>query len=297
MVKKVYKFSHISLSTSSKDSRVLPIASQVYEILNNAGIKVSFDNSLLDLQRKLKKRSNSEAYIVKNSQLLIAIGGDGTMLNCSRRYGSQGIPILGINLGKVGFLTDISPNEIENLFFPVLKGDFKSSTRFLLEASVYRNSRLIGADIAVNDIALHPGMAVKMMSFELNVDGEFVYSQSSDGLIVASPTGSTAYSLSAGGPLVYPTLNAMVVVPMNPHTLSSRPIVLDSASVIDITVSETNKLNPVVTCDGQNDIVTMPGDVITISRYKDEITLIHPQNSNFYDACRSKLGWGSKLSS
>ena len=96
---------------------------------------------------------------------------------------------------------------------------------------------------------------------------------------------------------VYPTLNAMVVVPMNPHTLSSRPIVLDSASVIDITVSETNKLNPVVTCDGQNDIVTMPGDVITISRYKDEITLIHPQNSNFYDACRSKLGWGSKLSS
>ena len=229
--------------------------------------------------------------------LCVVVGGDGSMLSACRKMASSKVPLLGVNLGRLGFLTDISPNEIENLFFPVLKGDFKSSTRFLLEASVYRNSRLIGADIAVNDIALHPGMAVKMMSFELNVDGEFVYSQSSDGLIVASPTGSTAYSLSAGGPLVYPTLNAMVVVPMNPHTLSSRPIVLDSTSVIDITVSETNKLNPVVTCDGQNDIVTMPGDVITISRYKDEITLIHPQNSNFYDACRSKLGWGSKLSS
>ena len=229
--------------------------------------------------------------------LCVVVGGDGSMLSACRKMAFSKVPLLGVNLGRLGFLTDISPNEIENLFFPVLKGDFKSSTRFLLEASVYRNSRLIGADIAVNDIALHPGMAVKMMSFELNVDGEFVYSQSSDGLIVASPTGSTAYSLSAGGPLVYPTLNAMVVVPMNPHTLSSRPIVLDSASVIDITVSETNKLNPVVTCDGQNDIVTMPGDVITISRYKDEITLIHPENSNFYDACRSKLGWGSKLSS
>lgn len=229
--------------------------------------------------------------------LCVVVGGDGSMLSACRKMAFSKVPLLGVNLGRLGFLTDISPNEIENLFFPVLKGDFKSSTRFLLEASVFRNSRLIGADIAVNDIALHPGMAVKMMSFELNVDGEFVYSQSSDGLIVASPTGSTAYSLSAGGPLVYPTLNAMVVVPMNPHTLSSRPIVLDSASVIDITVSETNKLNPVVTCDGQNDIVTMPGDVITISRYKDEITLIHPQNSNFYDACRSKLGWGSKLSS
>ena len=229
--------------------------------------------------------------------LCVVVGGDGSMLSACRKMAFSKVPLLGVDLGRLGFLTDISPNEIENLFFPVLKGDFKSSTRFLLEASVFRNSRLIGADIAVNDIALHPGMAVKMMSFELNVDGEFVYSQSSDGLIVASPTGSTAYSLSAGGPLVYPTLNAMVVVPMNPHTLSSRPIVLDSASVIDITVSETNKLNPVVTCDGQNDIVTMPGDVITISRYKDEITLIHPQNSNFYDACRSKLGWGSKLSS
>ena len=139
-------------------------------------------------------------------------------------------------------------------------------------------------------------MAVKMMSFELNVDGEFVYSQSSDGLIVASPTGSTAYALSAGGPLVYPTLNAIVVVPMNPHTLSSRPIVLESSSVLQIMVSDVNKLNPIVTCDGQTDLSTHPGDLITISRHKNEVTLIHPKDSNFYDACRSKLGWGNKLS-
>ena len=290
-------FQKIGIYANNGTSHVRSAITKLEESLDDFGCGVFFEKTSSTNVGISKDTTLSIDDFCAEIDLCVVVGGDGSMLSACRKMAFSKVPLLGVNLGRLGFLTDISPNEIENLFFPVLKGDFKSSTRFLLEASVYRNSRLIGADIAVNDIALHPGMAVKMMSFELNVDGEFVYSQSSDGLIVASPTGSTAYSLSAGGPLVYPTLNAMVVVPMNPHTLSSRPIVLDSTSVIDITVSETNKLNPVVTCDGQNDIVTMPGDVITISRYKDEITLIHPQNSNFYDACRSKLGWGSKLSS
>ena len=290
-------FQKIGIYANNGTSHVRSAITKLEASLDDFGCEVFFEKTSSTNVGISKDTTLSIDDFCAEIDLCVVVGGDGSMLSACRKMAFSKVPLLGVNLGRLGFLTDISPNEIENLFFPVLKGDFKSSTRFLLEASIYRNSRLIGADIAVNDIALHPGMAVKMMSFELNVDGEFVYSQSSDGLIVASPTGSTAYSLSAGGPLVYPTLNAMVVVPMNPHTLSSRPIVLDSASVIDITVSETNKLNPVVTCDGQNDIVTMPGDVITISRYKDEITLIHPQNSNFYDACRSKLGWGSKLSS
>ena len=290
-------FQKIGIYANNGTSHVRSAITKLEASLDDFGCGVFFEKTSSTNVGISKDTTLSIDDFCAEIDLCVVVGGDGSMLSACRKMAFSKVPLLGVNLGRLGFLTDISPNEIENLFFPVLQGDFKSSTRFLLEASVYRNSRLIGADIAVNDIALHPGMAVKMMSFELNVDGEFVYSQSSDGLIVASPTGSTAYSLSAGGPLVYPTLNAMVVVPMNPHTLSSRPIVLDSASVIDITVSETNKLNPVVTCDGQNDIVTMPGDVITISRYKDEITLIHPQNSNFYDACRSKLGWGSKLSS
>ena len=290
-------FQKIGIYANNGTSHVRSAITKLEASLDDFGCGVFFEKTSSTNVGISKDATLSIDDFCAEVDLCVVVGGDGSMLSACRKMAFSKVPLLGVDLGRLGFLTDISPNEIENLFFPVLKGDFKSSTRFLLEASVFRNSRLIGADIAVNDIALHPGMAVKMMSFELNVDGEFVYSQSSDGLIVASPTGSTAYSLSAGGPLVYPTLNAMVVVPMNPHTLSSRPIVLDSASVIDITVSETNKLNPVVTCDGQNDIVTMPGDVITISRYKDEITLIHPQNSNFYDACRSKLGWGSKLSS
>ena len=133
-----YKFSHISLSTSSEDKRVLPIATQVHEILTNAGIKVSYDKNLSKLENFTKTKFKSSNHIIKNSELLIAIGGDGTMLNCSRRYGSKGIPILGINLGNVGFLTDIAPKEITSRLLEVIKGDFIKYKRFFLEASLQK---------------------------------------------------------------------------------------------------------------------------------------------------------------
>jgi NAD+ kinase len=206
-----------------------------------------------------------------------------------------GIPLLGINRGRLGFLTDISPDEIEQRVWPVLQGQYKQTKRFLLETSVTRNGVEIGKGTAVNDIVLHPGMSVRMMTFELYVDGEFVYSQRSDGLIVATPTGSTAYALSAGGPLLFPELDAMVVVPLNPHTLSSRPIVLHGDAQIEVRVSSRNELHPLITCDGHNDIGTEPGDIISIKKHPNDILLIHPKDNNFYQVCRSKLGWGSRL--
>jgi NAD+ kinase len=160
---------------------------------------------------------------------------------------------------------------------------------------VTRNGTEIGTGTAVNDIVMHPGMSVRMMAFELYVDGEFVYSQRSDGLIVSTPTGSTAYALSAGGPLLFPELDAMVVVPLNPHTLSSRPIVLHGGANIEIRVSSKNELHPLITCDGHNDFSTEPGDVIRIKKHANDILLIHPKDNNFYGVCRSKLGWGSRL--
>ena len=165
----------------------------------------------------------------------------------------------------------------------------------MLETTVTRNGQEIGTGTALNDIVLHPGMSVRMMTFELYVDGEFVYSQRSDGLIVATPTGSTAYALSAGGPLLFPELDAIVVVPLNPHTLSSRPIALHGNAQIELRVSSRNELHPLVTCDGHNDFTTEPGDVITIRKHANDIQLIHPKDNNFYGVCRSKLGWGSRL--
>ena len=155
----------------------------------------------------------------------IVVGGDGSMLSACRKMAVSGIPLLGINRGRLGFLTDISPDEIEERVWPVLQGEYKQTKRFLLETTVTRNGVEIGTGTAVNDIVMHPGMSVRMMSFELYVDGEFVYSQRSDGLIVATPTGSTAYALSAGGPLLFPELDAMVVVPLNPHTLNSLSLI------------------------------------------------------------------------
>jgi NAD+ kinase len=225
----------------------------------------------------------------------IVVGGDGSMLSACRKMAASGIPLLGINRGRLGFLTDISPDEIEARVMPVLNGEFKQTRRFMLETSVTRNGQQIGTGTALNDIVLHPGMSVRMMTFELYVDGEFVYSQRSDGLIVATPTGSTAYALSAGGPLLFPELDAIVVVPLNPHTLSSRPIALHGDAQIELRVSSRNELHPLITCDGHNDFMTEPGDIITIQKHANDIQLIHPKDNNFYGVCRSKLGWGSRL--
>ncbi|MDA7852303.1 NAD(+) kinase [Porticoccaceae bacterium] len=225
----------------------------------------------------------------------IVVGGDGSMLSASRQMAASKIPLLGINRGRLGFLTDISPDEIAERVLPVLSGEYKQTSRFVLETSITRQGTLIAEGLAVNDIVLHPGQSVRMMAFELYVDGEFVYSQRSDGLIVATPTGSTAYALSAGGPLLCPELDAMVVVPLNPHTLSSRPIALHGDAQIEIRVSSRNELQPLITCDGHNDYPSEPGDIISIRKHRHEIILIHPKDHNFYSICRSKLGWGSRL--
>ena len=225
----------------------------------------------------------------------IVVGGDGSMLSACRAMAANGIPLLGINRGRLGFLTDISPDEIEARVMPVLNGEYKQTRRFMLETTVTRDGKQIGTGTALNDIVLHPGMSVRMMTFELYVDGEFVYSQRSDGLIVATPTGSTAYALSAGGPLLFPELDAIVVVPLNPHTLNSRPIALQGNAQIELRVSSRNELHPLITCDGHNDFISEPGDLITIQKHANDIQLIHPKDNNFYGVCRSKLGWGSRL--
>ncbi|MDM3870313.1 NAD(+) kinase [Porticoccus sp. W117] len=227
--------------------------------------------------------------------LAILVGGDGSMLSAAREMVDFDVPLLGINRGRLGFLNDIYPDEIGPRVREVLAGNYIESSRFLLETAVTRNGTEIGAGIALNDVVLHPGQSVRMMEFELYIDGHFVNSQRSDGLIVATPTGSTAYALSGGGPILNPDLDAIVLVPMNPHTLSSRPIVVPGNSEIEIRVSDLNELHPFVTCDGQNHVETEPGDVISIRKKAKQLRLIHPSDHNFYEICRSKLGWGSRV--
>ena len=286
-----YKFSHISLSTSSEDKRVLPIATQVHEILTNAGIKVSYDKNLSKLENLTKTKFKSANHIIKNSELLIAIGGDGTMLNCSRRYGSKGIPILGINLGNVGFLTDIAPKEITSRLLEVIKGDFIKDKRFFLEASLQKKNESF---IALNEIVIHSGAIAQLIEFDLHIDNRFVYRQKADGLIVNSPSGSTAYSLSGGGPIVHPNLDVITLLPMFPHRLNTSPLVVSGGSKITIKMIE-KKNKSVLSMDSHNSLKLRQGDVITISKGKSSLILIHPRGHDFYEACRNKLGWSSSL--
>lgn len=227
--------------------------------------------------------------------LVIVVGGDGSLLKTARELIDSQIPLLGINRGHLGFLTDIRPTEIESRIPPILDGEYTLENRFLLHAEVYRQDKLIGSSCAVNDTVLYPGQIARMISFELYMDNQFVYSQRSDGLIISTPTGSTAYSLSGGGPIMAPETDSIVLVPMCPHTLTSRPITVNRQRVIDIVISETNPHNPQLSCDGQEIISLAPGDRIQVKQYPIEMRLIHPLDYDYFEVLRSKLNWGQKL--
>ncbi len=227
--------------------------------------------------------------------LVIVVGGDGSLLSSARAMCRTGVPLLGINRGRLGFLTDISPEEIERKVGAVLEGKYIAENRFLLDASVYRGGDLKDAQCALNDVVLHSGEYIRMIDFELFIDGEFVYRQRSDGLIISTPTGSTAYALSGGGPIMHPHLDAVVIVPLNPHTLSSRPIVVHANSEIKVVIGDQKGMHPYVTCDGQTRHVMSAGDEIVVRKKLEQLCLIHPEDHDFYDVCRNKLGWASEF--
>ncbi|MET1255909.1 NAD(+) kinase [Aliikangiella maris] len=227
--------------------------------------------------------------------LVIVVGGDGSLLKTARELVDSQVPLLGINRGHLGFLTDIRPTELESRIPPILEGHYTLEKRFLLKAEIYRQDEKIGESCALNDVVLYPGEIARMIAFELYMDNQFVYSQRSDGLIVSTPTGSTAYALSGGGPIMAPETDSMVLVPMFPHTLTSRPIAVNRQRIIDIVVSETNPHHPQLSCDGQVIISLMPGDRIRIEQYPIKIQLVHPLDYDYFEVLRSKLNWGQKL--
>jgi NAD+ kinase len=226
--------------------------------------------------------------------LVIVIGGDGSLLSAARCLAHHDVPVLGINRGKLGFLTDIAPDDIEEQVGAVLDGQYWTEQRFLLDAEVKRQGLSIGIADALNDVVVNSGSCAKMIQFDLYIEGEFVYRQRSDGIIIATPTGSTAYSLSAGGPIMHPRLDAIALVPMSPHTLSSRPIVVAGTSEIKIVLADSNTIQQVpVTCDGQINLTLQPGDTVTVRKKPHRLKLLHPVGHSFYASCRDKLGWGS----
>lgn len=230
----------------------------------------------------------------KKCNLVIVVGGDGSILNAAQCVVNDEVPVIGVNRGRLGFLTDINPNQLDKIK-DILAGKFILEKRFLLTATVEFENRVLGKCDALNEIALIPDIAPHMNNFEIYVDDKFVCSQDSDGIIIATPTGSTAYALSGGGPILHPQLDAIVLVPMFPHSLNMRPIVIEGNQRITLIISPQNKATPRITADSQHYIYAPPGSHIHVHKKPQRLHLIHPLDYEYYESLRSKLHWGHKL--
>ena len=218
--------------------------------------------------------------------LLIVFGGDGTLLGAARKFIASEIPLLGINLGTLGFLTDINIENFESVIHDILKGAFVVEERSLVEAH-FANQEVFG----LNEILIHSGSYAQLMRYRLLIDGQMVYEQRSDGLIIATPTGSTAYALSAGGSIIHPELDLWNIIPMMSQSLSSRPLIVSNHKSLEIQLIQGPLDHAMICVDGQKDIPIQYDDSIVIRKKTAALKIIHPADNDFYEACREKLGW------
>ena len=223
--------------------------------------------------------------------LVIVVGGDGSILQAAHLFAGTGVPVLGVNRGRLGFLADVSPSKVCDKLTGVLRGNYQLDKRFLLDVSIIEDDAAIYHDMALNDVVLHAGKSVHTIDFQLKINNIDVYRQHADGLIVSTPTGSTAYALSAGGPIIHPSLDAICLAPMHPHTLSSRPIVVSADSHITILVHKDNRTQPMVSPDGKMSMPLHSHQVLSIKRSPNSLLLLHPIGFDFYESCRTKLNW------
>jgi NAD+ kinase len=274
-------------TTNSLNALVDELQRRGCEILIEERIKESVDDKSLTVC--------SMQDIGKRASLAIVVGGDGYMLGAARVLAGYPIDVIGVNRGNLGFLTDINPEDITRQLAHIFANNLHREERFLLEAKVLSNNKLQSTHVAVNEIVLHHSKVAHMMEFELYIGDDFVFSQRSDGLIIATPTGSTAYSLSGGGPILVPQLDAITLVPMFPHALTSRPIVIDANQEITLKISDKNTDNAQISCDSHVVIRLFPGDEVKIKKSPNYLNLVHPPEYSYFNVLRTKLNWGSKL--
>ncbi len=279
-------FQTIGLIGKHEDSGPEPTLHALGEFLVGRGQQVLLEQATAAQMPGLSLPEADLEQIGQECDLAIVVGGDGTLLHTARSLADFDVPLLGINLGRLGFLADISPDEMLTALGQILAGHYEEEQRFLLRAEIDGRSC-----VALNDVVIHKWNIARMIELETFIDGRFVDAQRSDGLIVSTPTGSTAYALSGGGPLLQPDLNATLLVPICPHTLSNRPIVVGGDSPIEIAVSPRTELAHVrVTCDGQT-CLPMTGRSIHICKHDHRVRLIHPLGHDHFQILRAKLGW------
>lgn len=288
-----YTFNTIGLIGKFGDPSVADTLAQIANYLRRLNLRVLVDEASAKFIPSNDLEVATRYAIGQECDLAIAMGGDGTLLNAARSLVDFQVPILGVNLGRLGFLADVSPAEMPVSLEEVLSGRFREEERSLLHAEIVRDGRIISQTDALNDVVAHKRDVARMIEVNTFLDGRFLNAYRADGLIIATPTGSTAYALSGGGPIIHPTLEAVVIVPICPHTLTHRPIVVTADSVIEVLLNASNTTQTQVTCDGQISLAIEPGDHIVIRKKSPKLRLIHPINHDYFELLRAKLGWGA----
>ena len=284
-------FKNIGIFVKEKSNQDIDknVLDSMISSLANQEINLYIDESS-NYQNQLVASKDHKSF-TDTVDLIIVFGGDGTLLNSARQYLEYEIPILGVNMGNVGFLTDIKTDNFEESLKEILKGNYKIEERNLVSAQ-YNDNHIYG----LNEVVIHSGAYAQLMRYRLNVNNKVVYEQRSDGLIIATPTGSTAYALSAGGPIIHPSLDVWTILPMLPQSLSSRPFIISSNENVEIELFDGPSDNAKICVDGQDDIDLPYGVKITISKTHKTLKLVHPEDNDFFEACREKLGWSLNIS-
>jgi NAD+ kinase len=257
------------------------------------GAEVTCDSETSDCFGSLAVQTRKREDLPGCTDLLIVLGGDGTLLSAARLAAERKVPILAVNLGGLGFLTTVSQDELYSILEEIFSGKHRVSERVMLEAEIVRDGAVVRRQIALNDAVLNKAALARIMDLELRVDGEYVTTYKADGLILSTPTGSTAYSLAAGGPIVYPIVEAFVVTPICPHTLTNRPLVIPDSATIEVDFKAGDD-SVFLTLDGQIGIELVRGDHIRVRKAAEQLLLVRPAKKTYYQILRNKLKWGER---
>lgn len=285
-------FQTIAIIGNTRDSRVVESLQVLASHLQSRARRVLIDAATDVDYSGVKVERLAEAELCTKANLMIAVGGDGSMLHAARLAAPYGLPVLGINRGRLGFLADIGPAELTARVDEILAGSYVCDQRAMLQATLSSPGTADRHCNALNDVVLQKWQTGRILDFETYIDGRYVNTHGGDGLVIATATGSTAYALSCGGPILYPGLDAVVLAPICPHTLSDRPIVVRSTSVIEVRLLDRPDSNGQVTCDGVSLGALMQGDRLIVQPAHGNVTLLHPADHDYYRTLRSKLRWG-----
>jgi len=286
------EFKTVALVGNSHDRRVSESILTLAKHLESRERLVLADTQAAIDFTGIKVERHNETDLGARADLVVAVGGDGTMLHAARLATPHGVPVLGVNRGRLGFLADIGPADMRDRLDEVLAGRYVKDKRAMLRAQLIRGGTDAGGCEALNDVVLQKWQTGRMLDFETWIDGRYVNTHGGDGLVIATATGSTAYALSCGGPILYPELDALVLAPICPHTLSDRPIVVRSTSTIEVRLVERPDTRAQVTCDGVPLGELVPGDRLVVTPGSKSVTLLHPSDHDYYRILRSKLRWG-----